>query len=73
MVKRDWFLRNIAPIAAVDSTKTLEAAVSFSDDVWSKKCFIVGQVMAKGSFTHVDLDKKQYEQTVCPDIQQLYT
>ena len=60
-------LKNMAPIAAVDSTKTLEAAVSFSKGMWGRQCFVVGQSMI-GGFKHLDLDKEQYEQTVCPDI-----
>ena len=68
LVERRWFLKHIAAVAAVDATKTLEAAVSFSPGVWSKHCFVVGQSMIKGGFTHMDLDKNQYEQTVCPDL-----
>lgn len=68
LVERRWFLKHIAAVAAVDATKTLEAAVSFSPGVWSKQCFVVGQSMIKGGFTHMDLDKNQYEQTVCPDL-----
>jgi hypothetical protein len=68
LIERSWFLKHIAPIAAVDPKKTLEAAVSFSSGAWGLQCFIVGQSMITGGFTHRDLDKKQYEQTVCPDI-----
>ena len=68
LIQRDFFLKNIAAVAAIDSTNTLEAAVSFSKNVWSDKCFVVGQSMMEGSFTHMDVDKKQYEQTICPDV-----
>ena len=68
LIQRDFFLKNIAAVAAIDSTNTLEAAVSFSKNVWSDKCFVVGQSMTEGSFTHMDVDKKQYEQTICPDV-----
>ena len=46
------------------------AAISFTPFAWSRQCFVISQSMSRngGGFTHEDLDKKQYEQTVCPEI-----
>ena len=70
LTSRRWFLRHIASIAAIDPTRTLEAAISFTPFAWSRQCFVISQSMSRngGGFTHEDLDKKQYEQTVCPEI-----
>ena len=64
---RSFFLREIAPVAAVDFAGTLEAATTFSPSVWGSRCWVCSQ-QVPGLFTHKDLDKPQYQQSVCPDI-----
>ena len=61
---REWFLQNIGPVALNDHSTRLEAAVSFSPPFWNDRCFIVGH--GSGLFMHDDIDKPQWEQTVCP-------
>ena len=61
---KNWFLENIGPVALNDHSTRLEAAVSFSPPFWNDKCFIVGH--GNGLFMHDDVDKPQWEQTVCP-------
>jgi hypothetical protein len=61
---RMWFLENISPVAYADKTTRLEAAVSFSNPFWSDRCFIVAK--GQGLFTHDDVDKPHWQQTVCP-------
>ncbi len=67
LFSREFFLRNIAPVAAIDSTKTLEAAVSFTPAAWGCRCHTVAQLLP-GCFMHDDRDKPQWQQTVCPDV-----
>ena len=62
--EREWFLQNIGPVALNDHSTRLEAAVSFSPPFWNDRCFIVGH--GNGLFMHDDIDKPQWEQTVCP-------
>ena len=65
--RRTFFLRNVAPIAAIDSTRTLEAAMSFTPAAWGCRCHTVAQLVP-GCFRHDDLDKPQWQQTVCPEV-----
>jgi hypothetical protein len=64
LFSRNWFLEHIGPAALSDHSTRLEAAISFSPPLWNNKCFIVAH--GNGLFMHDDVDKPQWEQTVCP-------
>ena len=71
LFSKRWFLKHIAPAALNDHSTRLEAAISFSPPLWNNKCFIVAH--GNGLFMHDDIDKPQWEQTVCPGPPKLPT
>jgi hypothetical protein len=60
-----WFLRNIAPAALADWTRSLEGALGMSPHLWDDRCFVVAQ--GQGLFTHRDLDKPAEAQSPSED------
>ena len=65
LVKREWFLENIAPVAKADWTKRVEPAVNLSPESWDRQCFVIAQ--GEGVFTHWDSEKPLAEQSPCID------
>jgi hypothetical protein len=64
LFSRDWFMCNLAPIAAVDGTGRLEVAVNEMPQAWDDRHFLVGQ--GQGLFQHNDLDQDARVQSPCP-------
>jgi hypothetical protein len=63
IVRRDWILREIVPIANVDWTKRVESAVCLSPILWDHGCHVVAS--GEGIFTHRDIDQPLNVQSPC--------